>query len=154
MKSISIVFALLTATFILGAGRVQAQNPDKITGVYRVIGAETGEASKVRVYKKGDTYEARIIWLEHPLDKNGKPRTDALNPNPSLRSVRGDNILIVWGLKYDKTKNQWSGGRIYNPVNGKTYDAQAKFDSPTKLAMRGYLGRPSFGKTFIWTKLE
>lgn len=153
MKNITKLIAVITA-IIIGCGISAAQNGDKILGVYRVIGEETKEASNVKVYKKGNTYEAQIIWLQHPLDKNGKPRLDALNPEPALRSVRGDKIVIVKGLRYDAANKKWTGGSIYNPVNGKTYDAMAEFDSPNKLKMRGYVGRPTFGKSFIWTRIE
>lgn len=153
MKHLTKTIAIIAA-LIIGCGITSAQSGDKIVGLYRVIGEETKEASKVNVYKKGNTYEAQIIWLEHPLDKNGKPRLDVLNPNSSLRSVRGDKIIIVRGLVYDSKNNRWSGGKIYNPVTGKTYDAMAEFESPTELKMRGYVGKPAFGKSFIWTKLK
>lgn len=154
MRHITKAISLIAAFITIGCGISFAQNGDKILGTYRVIGAETKEASKVKIYKNGNAYDAQIIWLEHPNDQKGKPRTDVLNPNTSLRSVRGDRIIIVRGLKYDSKSGKWTGGRIYNPVTGKTYDAMAEFDNPTKLKMRGYVGKPAFGKNFIWTKLE
>lgn len=150
LKNILSVFVVL----LFGCGTAAAQDGDKILGTYRVIGMETKEPSNVKIYKNGNTYEAQIIWLERPNDKNGKPRLDVLNPDPALRSVRGDKVVIVKGLKYNAKHNKWIGGRIYNPVTGKTYDAMAEFDSPTKLKMKGYLGTPAFGKNFIWTKLK
>lgn len=146
---------LLLLAVCLGAGStVSAQQADRILGVYRVIGEETKEVSKVKVYKSGDTYEAKIIWLEHPLDEKGKPRLDKLNPNPALRSVRGDAIVIVKGLRYDQKRDIWTGGTIYNPVTGKIYDANAQFDTPKALRVRGFLGKPMLGKSFDWIKLE
>lgn len=142
------------ATFIMGYGICSAQNGDKILGTYRVISHTTKEKSNVKFYKNGDTYEAQIIWLEHPLDANGQPRLDVLNPNPTLRSVRGDKIVIVKGLRYNSKNDKWAGGKIYDPVVGKTYDAIAEFENPTKLKMKGYIGMPSFGKSFIWTRID
>lgn len=134
---------------------VSAQNEsDRILGVYKVVGETTNELSKVKIYRNGDTYEGKIVWLEHPLDASENPRLDELNPDPSLRGVRADNIVIVRGLRYDAKKGQWTGGTIYNPVDGKTYDVLAEFDSPRVLRVRGYIGKPMFGKNYMWDKLE
>ncbi len=149
-----ILFTIATLLCIACAGNASAQDADRITGVYRVIGETTHELSNVRIYKSGDTYEARIIWLEHPNDADGNPRLDELNPDPALRNVPADEIVIVRGLRYDARKDQWTGGKIYNPVDGKVYDAMAEFDSPDVLNMRGYVGKPMFGKTFEWKRLE
>lgn len=145
--------AVVTA-LTAGCGAASAQHADRILGTYRVIGVETKERSNVKIYKKGNTYEAQVVWLEHPLDAHGKPRLDELNPDPALRCVRGDRIVVLRGLRYNSKHDKWTDGRIYNPENGKSYDAMAEFESPTKLKMRGYLGVPALGKTFIWTKIE
>lgn len=150
VKSLSIAFLLCILT-----NTVAAQNPaDRILGVYKVVGETTNELSKVKIYRSGDTYEGKIIWLEHALDAAGNPRLDALNPNPSLRNVRADNIVIVRGLRYDSKKDRWVGGTIYNPVDGKVYDVLAEFESPKVLRVRGYMGKPVLGKNYMWDKLE
>jgi hypothetical protein len=63
---------LLTAALCGAADSVHAQEADRILGTYLVEGETTHELSKVRIYKKGDAYEARIIWLEHPDDEAGR----------------------------------------------------------------------------------
>lgn len=131
-----------------------ADEGDEIIGVYRVLSLESKEPSNVKIYKKGDTYEGRIIWLERPLDDDGNPRLDVLNPNPALRSVPGDQVVVVMGFKYDPEKKRWIGGKVYNPEMGKVYDAIAEFESPNELKMRGYIGTPALGESYIWTKIE
>ena len=139
---------------LCGASAFAQTESDRILGLYRVVGETTGELSNVRIYKTGDTYEGRIVWLEHPADENGNPRLDLLNPDPALRSVHADDIVIVRGLRYDARKERWTGGTIYNPVNGKVYDVQAEFDSPDVLTVRGYIGTPMVGKDYEWKRLE
>lgn len=117
-------------------------------------GRDHARTLQVRIYKTGDTYEARIIWLEHPNDEAGNPRLDLLNPDPALRSGRADAIVLVRGLRYDAKKERWTGGTIYNPVDGKVYDVQAEFDGPQELRVRGYIGKPMFGRDLVWEKLE
>lgn len=103
-----ITMLLLATAVCTTTGSVSAQEADRILGIYKVEGETTHELSKVRIYKTGDTYEARIIWLEHPNDEAGNPRLDLLNPDPALRSGRADAIVLVRGLRYDAKR---SGGR-------------------------------------------
>ena len=149
-----ITMLLLATAVCTTTGSVSAQEADRILGIYKVEGETTHELSKVRIYKTGDTYEARIIWLEHPNDETGNPRLDLLNPDPALRSGRADAIVLVRGLRYDARKERWTGGTIYNPVDGKVYDVQAEFDGPQELRVRGYIGKPMFGRDLVWEKLE
>ena len=150
-----ITMLLLATAVCTTTGSVSAQEADRILGIYKVEGETTHELSKVRIYKTGDTYEARIIWLEHPNDEAGKPRLDLLNPDPALRSGRADAIVLVRGLRYDAKKERWTGGTIYNPVDGKVYDVQAEFDGPQELRVRGYIRkahvrqRPRLGKAGV-----
>ena len=62
-----ITMLLLATAVCTTTGSVSAQEADRILGIYKVEGETTHELSKVRIYKTGDTYEARIIWLEHPV---------------------------------------------------------------------------------------
>lgn len=155
-KLASLLILALCLPFALSAQQTEAIKPaDQILGVYLVIGETTGEKSKVQVYRtEENTYEGRIFWLEFPNDADGNPRLDVLNPDEELRSVRGDNVLIVKGLKYDEKSAQWVGGTIYNPVNGKIFDVYAEFSDSDKLKVRGFMGKRMFGKTYIWEKLE
>ena len=149
-----ITMLLLATAVCTTTGSVSAQEADRILGIYKVEGETTHELSKVRIYKTGDTYEARIIWLEHPNDEAGNPRLDLLNPDPALRSGRADAIVLVRGLRYDAKKERWTGGTIYNPVDGKVYDVQAEFDGPQELRVRGDIGKPMFVRDLVWEKLE
>lgn len=132
-----------------------AQNAaDKILGTYSVVSDATKEKVKVRISKQGNTYRAQIVWMEKPLDDKGQPKRDILNPNPALRSVTGDKIVLAWDLKYDSKANEWSGGKIYDPDTGKTYKATFTLESPTKLKVRGYIGLPALGRTMEWKKID
>lgn len=145
---------VLMALLVLAGVSASAQDADRILGVYKVVGETTGELSHVRIYRNGDKYDGRIIWLEHPNNADGTKRLDAMNPNPALRALPADEILILDGLHYDAKKEQWIGGTIYNPVDGKVYDVLAEFENDEVLRVRGYVGSPMFGKTYLWDRLE
>lgn len=127
---------------------------DKILGTYSVVSDATKEKVKVKVFQKGDTYQAQIVWTEKPVDDKGQPRRDILNPDPALRSRTSDQIILVWDMKYNNKDNEWSGGKIYDPDTGKIYKAVFKFENPTNLKVRGYIGMPTFGRTMNWKKIE
>lgn len=150
MKVITTTFISVLALF--SASFASAQEGDKIVGVYRALGVDTQLWSEIQFTKCGDRYEGKIIWVEQTTDGNGKPLTDINNPDPKLRSTPANKIRVVWDIFYDAQKDIWTGGKIYNPMDGKTYDVQISFDTPNKLKVRGYIGKPLLGKTFYWNK--
>ena len=49
--------------------------------------------------------------------------------------------------------NQWSGGEILDPENGKTYRAtMTLIDGGQRLVVRGYIGLPLFGRSQTWLR--
>ena len=91
------------------------------------------------------------IALAFPSD--GSPKTDIKNPDPNKRNTPADKIVLLHNFKYNASDDEWSG-EIYNPVEGDMYKAYAKFESPKKLKVRGYVGLPIFGRSMYWTKLD
>jgi uncharacterized protein (DUF2147 family) len=49
-------------------------------------------------------------------------------------------------------ENSWTGGRVYDPKNGKSYQGKMTLVSPNRLNLRGYVGIPLFGRTTNWTR--
>ncbi|SRR5574344_381907 len=149
MKKISLLFLIFVSTLSL----FSQNKADKIIGIYNVTEPNTKEVSKVQIYKTtGGTYAGKVIWLKNPNFKNGKPKTDVYNPDPKLRNTPANQIILMRGFQYDSKNDEWSGGTIYNPGNGKTYKCYMKFESNGKLKVRGYIGVSLFGETMYWYK--
>ena len=72
----------------------------------------------VEVYKVGDDYNGKIVWLKNPTEADGTPAIDDKNPDKKLRSRKLIGLNMLSGLK--KSKKGYSGGTIYDPGNGKT----------------------------------
>lgn len=53
----------------------------------------------VEVYRQGDVYNGKIVWLQHPTNGDGSPVVDALNPDSKLRSRRLIGLNMLSGLK-------------------------------------------------------
>ena len=103
----------------------------------------------VEVYKSGDSFNGKIVWLEEPTDEDGTPAKDKNNPDASLRKRELIGLNMLSGLK--KTgANEYSGGNIYDPGNGKTYNCSMKVEGNV-LKVRGSLDkRGLLGRTMDW----
>jgi uncharacterized protein (DUF2147 family) len=55
----------------------------------------------------------------------------------------------------DLTKDgeEWSGGTIMDPNNGKTYKCYLTLEEEDKLKVRGYIGFSLIGRTQYWYRL-
>jgi len=154
MKIIKILCLILPLAFPFKSVIAQAA-ADKIIGYYLTLDDDTKkEKSQVQIYKNTNgKYYGKIVWLKEP-NENGKPKLDKKNPDEKLmkRAIMG--LEILKGFTYSKSDEEWSDGSIYNPTSGKTYNCYIKFESPTSLKIRGYIGAAwmGLGKTAIWTK--
>lgn len=123
-------------------------NPDAIQGVWK-----TGEGNAmVRIYKNGDKYQGKVVWLKEPIDpETGKPKVDKFHPDEASRTRPVLGLINVWGFVYQE-KNVWSEGNIYDPKNGNTYSCTIKMISPNTIEVRGFIGVSLIGRTDTWTR--
>ena len=106
----------------------------------------------VEVYKSGDVYNGKIVWLQKPTEADGSPTLDDLNPDPKLRTRQVLGLNMLNGLK--KTGNEYTGGTIYDPGNGKTYNCSMKVEGDV-LKVRGSLDkRGLLGRTMDWFRVK
>ena len=92
----------------------------------------------VEVYKQGDIYNGKIVWLQNPTEADGSPAVDSENPDKSLRSRKLIGLNMLSNLK--KNGGEYTGGSIYDPGNGKTYNCSMKVDGDV-LHVRGSLDK-------------
>lgn len=106
----------------------------------------------VEVYKSGDVYNGKIVWLSEPTEEDGTPAKDTNNPDPKLRSREILGLNMLHGLKKDGSK--YSGGKIYDPGNGKTYNCSIQVSGDV-LKVRGSLdARGLLGRTMDWFRVK
>lgn len=139
---------LVVVFFITTSFTSIADNPDAIVGVWK-----TGEGTAmVRIYKNGDKYQGKIVWLKEPNDpETGKPKLDKNHPEDVTKSRPILGLINVWGFTYT-SKNVWDDGNIYDPKNGNTYSCTIKLTSPNTIEVRGYIGVSLIGRTDVWTR--
>ena len=130
------------------AGEVWAEGADGVVGQWLT----TNERSTVEIFNENGAYCGKIIDLKEPLDPDtGKPKLDKFNVDPARHQDPLIGMKLVWGFAH-KGGNSWTGGRIYDPENGKTYYCRMSLEGK-KLTVRGSLDRWGIaGRTVVWTR--
>ena len=106
----------------------------------------------VEVYKSGDVFNGKIVWLEKPTEADGTPAVDDNNPDPQLRKRQLMGLNMLSGLKKDG--GEYTGGKIYDPGNGKTYNCSMRVEGDV-LKVRGSLDkRGLIGRTMDWFRVK
>ncbi|MDP5105254.1 DUF2147 domain-containing protein [uncultured Polaribacter sp.] len=124
-------------------------NAQTIFGTWHSKNEDTGKVdSVVEVYEHNGKAFAKIIEIKNPDRKNAVcDLCDGKNKN---KPILGLNILT--GLQKDG--EEWSGGQILDPRNGKIYKCYIKLEGANKLKIRGYIGFALIGKTAYWERAE
>ena len=136
----TIVVMMLSAASVMSA--------QDIIGKWKL---EDGTAI-VEVYRQGDVFNGRIVWLETPTNADGTPVLDTNNPDKSLQSRQLINLNMLSGLKAEG--KEYNGGTIYDPGNGKTYNCSMKVENGV-LKVRGSLDkRGLLGRTMDWFRVK
>lgn len=112
---------------------------------------ENGSAI-VQVYQSGDSFNGKIVWLQKATEADGTPAVDKNNPDPAKQSRKLIGLNMLFGLK--KVGDEYTGGKIYDPANGKTYYCSFKVEGNT-LRVRGSLDKKGFlGRTMNWYRVK
>lgn len=106
----------------------------------------------VKIYDCDGALCGQTVWLKKMSFKDGTPRLDAKNPDPSLRDRHWCGIHVIKGVK-PKAAGKWEGGKVYDPKTGETFDFDIEKTSKG-LKVRGYLGLPLLGKSEKWTRTD
>jgi len=119
LKSMKLKVLLLTLTMLskntISLSQIKA---DDILGIWLTSGKEP---AKIQIYKSGQKYYGKIVWLQNPLN-NGKPKLDINNSDKLNRNKQILGLIILIGLEFDG--NEWNEGKIYDPESGKIYSCQ------------------------------
>lgn len=126
-----------------------ANDADKCLGIWLT----EDKSAKVEIYKKGEKYYGKLIWLKEPNNESGKPKVDDKNPDDKLKSRPIWGLEFVWGFEYDG-EDTWEDGNIYDPKSGKTYSAEFTIENNDTMKLRGYVGFTWIGRTSTWTRVK
>lgn len=143
-----IAFFILIASLI-SIEALSQNKADDIIGIWLTSGKEP---AKVQVYKAGEKFYGKIIWLKNPTD-NRKPRMDGNNPDKEKRNNSIIGLVMLTGFKFNGD-DEWRGGDIYDPESGKTYSSYMYLKDKNTLRVRGYVGVSLLGRTETWVRSD
>ena len=151
MKNLNVIVFAVFATlfFSLGqsfAGGTEAPG-DAIVGVWLT---EEKDA-KIEIYKEEGKYYGKLIWGEDIYDAQGRSKLDDKNPDKDLQKRPLKGLLLLKNFHYKN--DEWKGGTIYDPENGKTYSCVMELKG-NMLKVTGYIGFSWIGRTVKWTRIK
>lgn len=124
-------------------------NSQTIFGKWHSFNDETQEVeSVIEVYEKDGKAFAKIIEIKNPDRKTAV--CDMCKGSNKDKPILGMEILS--GLQMND--DEWSGGKILDPKNGKEYKCYIKLVEDNKLKIRGYIGFSLLGRTAYWQRAE
>jgi uncharacterized protein (DUF2147 family) len=121
-------------------------------GRWTTIDDETKKPkSVITIYEEGGKLFGKIEKLYREPNEDQNPVCDKCQGTLKNQPILG--MVIMRDLKKDD--DEWSGGTILDPANGKTYKCKiAVEDGGKKLKVRGYIGMSLLGRTQHWVRAE
>ncbi|MFC3703109.1 DUF2147 domain-containing protein [Reinekea marina] len=141
------ILLTLLSVFTLSLASADNSSPE---GTWKTIDDETGKAkSLVKIWIDKGELKGQIIELLNPSE-----------PNPVCKECKGsrknkpiEGMVFVWGL--EKDGDEWTGGKILDPNNGKEYKANLELiENGKKLSVRGFIGFALIGRTQVWERVN
>ncbi len=90
-----------------------------------------------------------IVWLQTPTTAAGDPQRDINNPDPALRARPIVGMVVLRDFQREAS-GRWSGGKIYDPKTGKTYDSKMQLNPDGTLKLEGCVA--VFCQARTWTR--
>ena len=104
--------------------------------------------SVIEIYKKDGKAYAKIIEITDPERKDAT----CIKCKGKRKNQKILGMDILTGLEEDD--DEWSGGKILDPKNGKEYKCYIKLKDANTLKLRGYIGISLIGRTAIWKRAK
>jgi uncharacterized protein (DUF2147 family) len=141
MKKSILTFAILLIT--------NSCFSQSVIGKWKAIDDVTGEAkSVVEIYEKSGKIYGKIIEIF-----DAKERVELCTKcggNDKNKPIL--DMIILKGLSKDG--EEYNGGTILDPQNGKTYKCYINLESANKLKVRGYIGFALLGRSQYWLRVK
>ncbi len=133
---------LALAAALAGATAAQAAEP---FGLW----ATPSHGGQVQISPCGAALCGRLITADNI--RANPALTDINNRDPALRKRPVKGLPMLTGFIGGPAR--WTGGRVYNPEDGRTYSGSIELVSADRLKLRGCVIAP-LCKTQVWTRVK
>jgi uncharacterized protein (DUF2147 family) len=129
-----------------------AQNASSAVGLWKNIDDHTGKPKAlIRITESNGELRGKIEKLLRDPSQDQNPKCVKCQGELKDQPILG--MTIINGMKKDG--NEYNGGTILDPDNGKVYKSKmALIEDGKKLNVRGYIGVPMLGRTQTWVREE
>jgi uncharacterized protein (DUF2147 family) len=144
------VLALLVLLVLPLAPTDAAATPTTPVGRWKTIDDSSHKPKAiVEIWEHAGKLYGKIIKLFREPGEDQDPKCDKCKGDKKDKRVIG--MVIVEGLS--KNGDEWSGGSILDPDNGKTYKCKMAIEKG-KLKVRGFIGFSLLGRTQYWHPVQ
>ncbi|WP_199538565.1 MULTISPECIES: DUF2147 domain-containing protein [unclassified Duganella] len=121
-------------------------------GLWKNIDDVSGKPKAlIRITESNGALQGKIEQLFRAPNEDQNPKCEKCEGARKDQPVIG--LVIMTGLKKDG--DEYNGGEILDPDNGKVYRSKMHLtDSGKKLSVRGYIGVPMLGRSQVWVRQE
>ena len=129
-----------------------AQDSASPVGLWKNIDDITGKPKAlIRIVETDGQLQGKIEKLFLAPGEDAAPRCVKCQGDKKDQPVIG--MVFMSGLR--KSGNEYTGGEILDPDDGKVYRSKLTVvDGGKKLNVRGYMGVPMFGRSQIWLRQQ
>lgn len=139
MKSL---YFLLMSLFLISNSYSQTA-----IGTWKTIDDEDGKVkSHVSIYEENGKLFGKVVKLIDP------EQTICTECKGDKKDKQIEGMQIMWDLK-PSDSNQWKGGKIMDPKNGKEYKCKVTLEDANTLKVRGFVGFALLGRTQTWYRV-
>ncbi|WP_049622314.1 DUF2147 domain-containing protein [Frateuria defendens] len=120
-------------------------------GTWKTIDDKTHQPkSIVAITEQGGELQAKVLKV---LQSDEGPHPTCTKCEGERKNQPVEGMTIMWGVKPDG--DEWSGGRILDPKNGKVYKVKLSLlEGGSKLDVHGYIGFALIGRSQVWERQE
>lgn len=151
LGSMLVTAALLFGTPALAADEAAAPAAQASPiGTWTQVDDETGRPkSIIEISEASNGTLQGVVKQVLFSDQGPHPVCDKCEGDRHNKPVEG--MTIMWGVRRDG--DQWDGGQILDPHNGKTYKVRLRpTDNGRKLDVHGYIGFSLLGRSQVWVR--
>ncbi|WP_049764183.1 DUF2147 domain-containing protein [Polaromonas sp. JS666] len=149
LKQTGSVGLILAAALMAPPVRADDASP---AGLWRNVDDVSGKPrALIRITESNETLQGRIEKVFPGPTEDPNPKCDKCQGANKDAPVIG--LVILNGLTKDG--DEYGGGQILDPDNGKVYRSKVRLtDNGKKLSVRGYIGVPMLGRSQTWVRQE
>lgn len=126
-----------------------------ISPAERLIGVWESEEKNllVQISKEEGHFVGTMTYFQCPTETIMRTKVDTENPDPTLVGRKLLGLKLLEKLSYEGN-SVWSGGKIYDPNSGHTYEARIQLTSSNSVVVRGYWKFRWIGRSMVFNRLE